>query len=341
MHDPDLPLRSKAGCAPSPIFQDQIGKFVTTQPIKAPLSESRQDLVLGISIVNYFCHISVASLLKSLQVFAGDIRIFITIVDNSQDDSDSEFERLVLLANEASTGTLDVEVLAAESNLGYAAGNNLAMNRLFERGANLLWVLNPDITVNGTALELIQEVARSKSSLWSTVTVEDTRESHGLGKLNTLTGRAKRSFNRTTFVNNFSLCYPGGHSILSLAGTWSLLKGFDEDYFLFMEEADLTMRSITLGIDVGTLKSVTVHHDQGLTTGSTNNMRTKSTTAFLESTKSRIVFFRKFYPARVPLLMASRIAYMSMVLARGNLRGAKAVWIGILHGLSKPITRKV
>lgn len=312
---------------------------MNNQAVETEKPRSMQKLSLGVSVVNYFSHASIAELLRSLQVFAGSNQILVTIVDNSQDASKHELEQLGLLATSASIGSLDVEVLAADRNLGYGAGNNLGVKRLLERGANVLWVLNPDIKVNGTASGMLQEVARSKASLWSTTTVEDARHSCGLGVLNTLTGGAKRSFKQTTYVSKFAVCYPGGHSIVLLAETWNLLNGFDEDYFLFMEEADLTMRSEALGIVQGTLSSVVVYHDQGLTTGTTNVVARKSETAFLESTKSRIIFFRKFYPFRLVILVISRIGYMFLVLGKGNANGAVAVCHGILRGLSKPITR--
>ncbi|WP_285247162.1 glycosyltransferase family 2 protein [Pseudarthrobacter sp. efr-133-R2A-89] len=314
---------------------------MNSQSIDVCSPSDEHQYLLGISVVNYFSCASVAHLLRSLQDFAGTTKVLVTIVDNSQDEAQLEHKQLVLLAKNSSVNGLCVEVLDAGSNLGYGAGNNLGVNRLLERGASVVWVLNPDITVNGTAPELLQEVAKSQSSLWSTLTVEAGQPSYGLGEISTLTGRAKRSFNQEPSIKKFSVCYPGGHSILSRADTWKMAGGFDDNYFLFMEEADLTLRSIELGIHLGTLKSVSVEHDQGLTTGSTNNIRTKSRVAFLESTKSRVIFFRKFYPKRLPILVISRIVYMLVALAKGNLDGAKAVGAGLLRGVSMPIKREV
>lgn len=293
--------------------------------------------ILGVSIVNYLSHASVELLLESLSDFACDATVQVVIVDNSQDLERREYQRLNEITSRFANNRLQIEVLAAERNLGYGAGNNLAVARLIETGSTFLWVLNPDTTVSGSAKSLIAEATKSPQALWSTVTQENGVTSHGLGLLSTLTGQAVASSRREVEVNRYSLHYPGGHSIIFSLDAWQQLNGFDEDYFLFMEEADLTLRSWQIGIAIGTLKSVTVHHDQGLTTGSSTEIGSKSLLAFTEATKSRMVFFRKRYPLRLPVIVLIRSAYIARVLIKGNTAGAKAIAKGILLGLSKKL----
>lgn len=290
--------------------------------------------IIGISIVNYFSHSSVKLLLESLQVFATGSTVYVSIVDNSQDQEREELENLRRTASLFANSGLVIEVIAAEANLGYGAGNNVGINHLIQAGATLLWVLNPDTVVRGSASGLASEVAKSRAALWSTVTREHGVTSNGLGELSTLTGKASASLCLKISVERFKMQYPGGHSMLFTVDAWQALKGFDEDYFLFMEEADLTLRSQRLSIETGTLASVTVHHDQGLTTGSTEDVRLKSLVAFSEATRSRIIFFRKFYPRRLPLMLVIRVAYMASVAIRGNLAGAKAIYEGVYNGLA-------
>jgi N-acetylglucosaminyl-diphospho-decaprenol L-rhamnosyltransferase len=297
--------------------------------------------VLGVSIVNYFSHASVELLLESLSDFARDATVQVVIVDNSQDLERRECQRLNDIASRFANSRLRIEVLAAKSNLGYGAGNNLGVARLIETGSTFLWVLNPDTTVSGSAKALIAEASKSPQALWSTVTQENGVTSNGLGLLSTLTGQATASSRREVEVSRYSLHYPGGHSIIFSLDAWRQLNGFDEDYFLFMEEADLTLRSWQIGIAIGTVKSVTVHHDQGLTTGSSTDVRSKSLLAFTEATKSRMVFFRKRYPFRVPVIVLIRSCYIARVLTKGNTAGAKAIAKGIFIGLSKKLTSGV
>ncbi|WP_156507385.1 hypothetical protein [Arthrobacter sp. OY3WO11] len=308
-------------------------------PSKAQ-SNLGQTAKIGVSVVNYFSSTSVKLLLDSLAEFADGCQILVTIVDNSQDSGRREAELLRDIASIASGSYLQVEVIEAEQNLGYGAGNNLGVRRLIERGATLLWVLNPDTVVHGSATSLANEADSRPAHIWSTVTKENGVISNGLGMLNTLTGRARASSSSTVGLQRFGMRYPGGHSIVFSVEAWQQLNGFDEDYFLFMEEADVTVRSQALGMTVATLGSVIVHHDQGLTTGSTRNIRLKSSVAFTAATTSRIVFFSKFYPRRLPFVLMCRLAYLITILLRGNLGGAKAVAKGIHQGLSLIRERK-
>lgn len=305
------------------------------------LPQAVSSSILGVSIVNYLSHASVELLLESLSDFAHDETVQVVVVDNSQDLERREYQRLNEIASRLASSRLRIEVLSAERNLGYGAGNNLGVARLIEMGAVFLWVLNPDTTVSGSAKALIAEATRSPKALWSTITKENGITSNGLGLLNTLTGQATASSREEAEVNRYSLHYPGGHSIIFSLDAWRQLNGFDEDYFLFMEEADLTLRSWHIGTAIGTLKSVTVHHDQGLTTGSTRDVGSKSLLAFTEATKSRMVFFRKRYPFRVPVIVLIRSAYFARVLIKGNAPGARAIAKGILLGLSKKLTSGV
>jgi GT2 family glycosyltransferase len=49
------------------------------------------------------------------------------------------------------------ETIASGGNLGYAAGNNLGIARVMERGCDLVWVLNPDTLVEPSTLPMLRE----------------------------------------------------------------------------------------------------------------------------------------------------------------------------------------
>lgn len=304
------------------------------------VNEAANTEILGIAVVNYFSHDSIAILLKSLRTFALNVTTIVSIVDNSQDEGRQEYEQLISLSLHMTTDNFKIIVTPAPTNLGYGAGNNLAVTRLIDLNVSLLWILNPDTRVVGSAKQLLREAFTSEFSVWSTTTIEHGIRASGLGKINTLTGQAGPTTRSDIGMRRLSFEYPGGHSILFSTDSWHRVQGFDEDYFLFMEEADLAMRCRSLGIRIGTLRGVSVHHDQGLTTGSSSDIASKSIVAFREATKSRVIFFRKHYPMRLPLLICSRLAYMTVAGSKGNSSGAKAIFGGIVSGLRKAIATK-
>jgi GT2 family glycosyltransferase len=292
-----------------------------------------QQFVLGISIVNYYSLSSVEILIQSLVDFTEGITTRVSIVDNSVDFENQESEGLRRLAESCSSELFAIHITRSPTNLGYGAGNNLAVTVLLERGATVVWILNPDTRVGGRAIDLVRDLTMSPSSIWATSTIENGTKGHGLGTLNTLTGRGSTSRQSAFGRRVFSFEYPAGHSILFRREAWLKLGGFDDRYFLFMEEADLALRAHQLGIGMDTLSSATVEHDQGLTTGSTPDLAAKSVTAFREATKSRVIFFRRFYPLRLPVLLVSRISYAMWVRVKGNAAGSRAVLDGLVSGI--------
>lgn len=53
----------------------------------------------------------------------------------------------------------DVEVVRNQTNLGYSGGNNVGIERALARGADFVWVLNNDTTVDEGALEALLRTA--------------------------------------------------------------------------------------------------------------------------------------------------------------------------------------
>jgi GT2 family glycosyltransferase len=66
----------------------------------------------------------------------------------------------------------DVEVLQAETNLGYAGGHRLALEHVMDRGVDLFWVLNNDTTVRPDALSaLVAAYQRWGDAIYGSVTL--------------------------------------------------------------------------------------------------------------------------------------------------------------------------
>lgn len=291
--------------------------------------------VLGVSIVNFYSAESIRLLLESLRRFSENMKIVVCILDNSDDLTGQEDHALSRIVQQVSAPSFDVSIMQAPRNLGYGAGNNLAVAYLLENEIDLIWVLNPDTKVRGSVIGMLEEVRSSHADIWATSTLERAEHTRGFGTLNSITGSGKTSKSHSPKKGMSRIDYPAGHSILFSRRAWTMLDGFDERYFLFMEEADMALRAYSLGLRIDSITSVMVEHDAGLTTGSTSDLLAKSCVAFREATKSRLVFFRIHFPARVPAVIFFRLAYAVMVLVRGNWRGALAVLQGLLSGMRK------
>src|SRR5882762_1861997 len=59
----------------------------------------------------------------------------------------------------------EVEIMELGENLGYAKGNNMGIRAALERGAEYVWILNNDTTVDPKALVAMVERAKVDSSV--------------------------------------------------------------------------------------------------------------------------------------------------------------------------------
>lgn len=72
----------------------------------------------------------------------------VVVVDNGPDGPDFSALRDLVGARG--------ETIASGENLGYAAGNNIGISRVLERGCDFVWVLNPDTLVEPSTLPLLR-----------------------------------------------------------------------------------------------------------------------------------------------------------------------------------------
>lgn len=102
----------------------------------------------GVVVLNYKNADDTLACLDSLER-SDDLDLDIVVVDNGPDGP--EFAQLRDRVGRRG------EAIASGGNLGYAAGNNIGIARVLERGCELVWVLNPDTLVEPSTLPMLRE----------------------------------------------------------------------------------------------------------------------------------------------------------------------------------------
>ncbi len=191
------------------------------------------------------------------------LRSSLFVIDNSCDPI--WFARVSHAVNAvaASSASLEVHLIAAPSNGGYGYGNNLVLDRM---GAEVHVVMNPDLFVDVDALAIAVRCLRARSDvglLLAEVRGEDG-ELHYLCKLNpTLFDMFLRGFSpgwlRHLFrrrMNAFEMrdrdytqeiegiSYPTGCFMVFRSSVLRAIDGFDERFFLYLEDADIGRRML-------------------------------------------------------------------------------------------------
>ena len=210
---------------------------------------------LTVVIVNYngatWLHRCLTALFAQ-RVLPGEV----LLVDNASSD-----ESLRIVA-----GFPEVRVLAQTENLGFAAGNNLALRHLSE---HCRWValLNADAFVSEDWLDELQRAtgdAPDYAALGSRLLeASDPETLDGLGDCCHISGRVRRLRHGEKDTGPGPL-----HEVFSVCAAAALYQraaleavgGFDDDFFCFVEDVDLGFRLRLAGFSAAVVPQATVHH---------------------------------------------------------------------------------
>ncbi len=162
---------------------------------------------------------------------------------------------------------LNVEYIRAESNLGYGSAHNLAIQK-YQDLAKYHLVLNPDVIIHNNCLEeLITLMDKDPSIALSTAKVLNTdgsiqRVHKRLPSIKILLGRRffykafykiwKSDFDNYELYDqdlNQALQIPSVSGCFMFFRTSSLKSfgGFDERYFMYLEDIDITRKATSTG----------------------------------------------------------------------------------------------
>lgn len=201
----------------------------------------------------------------------------ILVVDNNSNSSDY----LNLKSN------LDhIELLRNKDNLGYAEGNNIGLHHVFKHGADFAVILNADTKLNND-LNAQKEILGFLSEQDTESKViglrfnSDKKISPFYQKLNQIIG----------IEPNFK--YVTGCALIISKEVFLKTNGFNNDYFMYMEEIDFCYRVKMLGFDVFETKNICAirHVDDKSAKGYVWHYQARNMGYFL----SRQLKGRKFY----------------------------------------------
>ena len=208
------------------------------------------------------------------------------VVDNAADDGASAAEKL-----RSGVEDLGGRYVASPGNIGFGAGHNLAMRKLTDTPSEFHLVVNPDISFRPPIIEaMLRKLDERKSVVWlmPRVLYPDGSEQYLCKLLPTPLNFALRRFLPTplqallqTLMSPYelrglqhtetkSIPFLSGCFIMTRRSALEEIGGFDQRYFLYMEDVDLCRRMSTQG-DLLYWPEVVVTH--GFHRGSHHSLR--------------------------------------------------------------------
>ena len=209
-----------------------------------------------------------------------------------------------------------VEIIESAANLGFGGGNNLGIRVAIERGARYLWLLNNDTVVQPQTLTALVRTAEGDPELGQVGSVllyahaPDRVQAWGGGSINLWAGTSRHHHQP---VPAGELDYLTAASVLIPAKVLNQVGLFDEGYFMYWEDADLSFRIRAAGWKLGVAAEGTLLHKEG----GSNNSKSARMEHFISV--SGIRFMRKF--GVVPA-----IPIFSLIVGRAGKRAVLLQW---------------
>jgi GT2 family glycosyltransferase len=191
-----------------------------------------------------------------------------TLLSLTKQKTDGFKHRILLVENgsekKASVEGFDVEILNLDQNYGFAKGNNFGIKQAFKNGADYVFVVNNDVLLSKDALHLLFEFMESNSEacsaspliyfakgyefhknrykesekgkvIWAAGGQIDWANVYGSNRLVDVVSTKKETTPvRVDFASGAAVLYRA--SILRAVGL------YDEDYFMYLEDMDLSVR---------------------------------------------------------------------------------------------------
>lgn len=244
------------------------------------------------------------------------------VVDNaSGDDSVSRIR----------TGRPDIDLIEAGGNLGFSGGCNVGIRHALEHGADYVWLLNNDATVDAGTLGAMVDLAEREKTIGAVGSVlyymdrPDMVQAWGGGWIDYWKGQAGHYL---TSVPEAKLQYLTAASILIRRKAFGDVGLFDENnFFMYWEDVDFSSRLRKCGWRLAVAVNSHVLHKENGSTGKVNLLRDSYYAA------SAVRFFRLHAQFPVWPIAVGAIGRLAKRALMGNFSGFLATARGIFVGL--------
>jgi len=178
----------------------------------------------------------------------------VVIVDNNSSDGSLEMVR---------TGYSRSTLIKNEANLGYSAGNNVGIRYALERMADYVLLLNNDTEVKANFLSRLIEVAEgnAKIGILSPLIFDgySGKVWFSGGEIDWMKMKAI-NLSEIKHENNFSTDFISGCAMLVKKDVFKKIGLLDEDFFLYWEDVDFSLRAKRSGFKIGVAVSSWIDH---------------------------------------------------------------------------------
>lgn len=212
--------------------------------------------LVAIVVLNFNGKKCLLSCLRSLAALHYPHFFTVVVDNNSKDDSYS-------LAKEFFPQHIFIK---NAENKGFSGGMNIGMKAAFEAGAQWVWLFNNDATTDPSTLDVLIVTATSHPQIGLLSPLIYGRAGgalwFGKGRINTLRMRAEHQLpsNEELEREYYASEFLTGCALLVSKPLFERIGGLDEDFFLYYEDVDYSVRAKSAGYEVVVVPGARVFH---------------------------------------------------------------------------------
>jgi len=256
--------------------------------------------------INYNSEKETHGLLFSLgKIKKEDYHIVVVVIDNA---SKNPFN---LTASELNN---NVYVIRNEENMGFTGGNNIGIRYALESGADYILLINNDTFVDKDFIIELLKILESNEKIGAVVPKiyfakghefhKDRYKNEELGKVFWYAGgymdwanivsihRGVDEVDKSQYQKTEEVDFATGCCVLIKREVLEKVGAFNDKYFLYFEDADLSIRLIKAGYSIKYVPKAIIWHINASSSGSGSSLHDY----FL--TRNRMLFGMKFAPLR-------------------------------------------
>ena len=255
--------------------------------------------------------------------------IKIIVVDNGS--TDDSFSQLKLVSG--------VDLVGNKRNYGFAEGNNLAVEYAIScYNPKYFLLLNNDAELKEDALIKLYYNREKAGILSPKIYYEDRKTLWACGgKIDLWRSLAwndrEGKIDKNQYENIRRIKFASGCALWISREVIETIGLFDEKYFCYYEDVDLSMRAINKGISILFIPEAVVYHKSGATSGGNTKAKYRSSFSDLLSLRNRILFANKYIRNRLCSVYFSLLISVILRIIRKQNRRAymilRLMWIGL------------
>lgn len=298
---------------------------------------------IGIVVVNYRSTTQIEARLGNQSLPRESV---VVVVDNYSSDEEQLACRLMCEAR----GWAHISLA---SNFGFGAASNIGVDRAIALGAESIMLLNPDASIDEGAVALLLDhlQKRPESIVAPTILKEDRSVWFQGGRVSWKRGMA---YHPDTPPATSKVEWLTGACIMMRVATWNALGGFDETYFLYWEDVELTYRWRVQGGELKVHEQAHAVHAVGGTQGAPGSSKSPTYVRYNLINRARFVrafgspLMRLWWACTLPLFWAQLwrgarggVAPDSLIAYLAAFGGGSARGLALLLAPTRPRSRWV